>query len=360
VTLSKAVLLPRGDPSRHAPATIPGGSPVSLAPVANRPLIAHALDCLSQTGVRSAAVVVDATIERDVRRAVPGALDADDAQDLDVVYVDEGSGGSLATSLAAVADFVGDEPFALHLCDSACRGGLSALLPAAQLGRLDALIVTYDGGPGVSDTLTDLAAQRLTAAGCPRPCGVPAGVYVFGPGIFEAVDGAHGHSGRELEIIASIGRMSDLGGRVEVRSAHDWWRYDRRADALLDGNRFALERLAADVNGAHLSDVRIQGSAVIHPTARIESSMVRGPAAIGPGAHITESYIGPYTSIGEDVVIEGAEVENSIIFPGASLKHLGSRLEASIVGPQAKVGRDFRLPKALRLTIGERAEISLT
>ena len=71
------------------------------------------------------------------------------------------------------------------------------------------------------------------------------------------------------------------------------------------------------------------------------------------------SYVGPYTSIGRDVLIEGAELEHSIVFPGARIQHLSSRLEASIVGAGARVFREFRLPRALRVTVGDGAEVSL-
>ena len=98
---------------------------------------------------------------------------------------------------------------------------------------------------------------------------------------------------------------------------------------------------------------------IAHPTARIESSVVRGPAILGPRARLIDSYVGPYTSIGPDVVVEGAEIEHSVVLSGASIRHLGGRLEASVVGPHAKIFRDFRLPRALRLQVGEGAEVSL-
>ena len=39
--------------------------------------------------------------------------------------------------------------------------------------------------------------------------------------------------------------------------------------------------------------------------------------------------------------------------------HLAGRLESSVIGSRARVTRDFRLPKALRLNLGEDAEVSL-
>jgi glucose-1-phosphate thymidylyltransferase len=98
----------------------------------------------------------------------------------------------------------------------------------------------------------------------------------------------------------------------------------------------------------------------IHPSARVESTVIRGPVVVGPRARISDAYIGPYTSIGPEVEVEGAEVEHSIIFAGASVSHLGGRLEGSVIGPKARVFRDFRLPKALRVQVGEQAEISLS
>ena len=49
--------------------------------------------------------------------------------------------------------------------------------------------------------------------------------------------------------------------------------------------------------------------ALIHPTAVVRSTLVRGPAVIGPGVRLNDVYVGPYTSIGENVTIEGAEIE---------------------------------------------------
>ena len=80
---------------------------------------------------------------------------------------------------------------------------------------------------------------------------------------------------------------------------------------------------------------------------------------IAAGACLRDAYVGPYTSIGEDVLVEGAEIEYSIILRGASVTHLGGRLEASVVGANARVFRDFRLPRAMRLNVGEGAEVSL-
>ena len=65
---------------------------------------------------------------------------------------------------------------------------------------------------------------------------------------------------------------------------------------------------------------------------------------IGPGAVVRDSYIGPYSSIGADTVIEGTEIEHSIVLPRAELRFVGTRIESSVIGRGARIVRSFRPP----------------
>ena len=149
---------------------------------------------------------------------------------------------------------------------------------------------------------------------------------------------------------------------MDFRKVAPWWRYDGAPDALLTGNRFALERLEGrPMETGELTNCVIQGPVSIDPSAELESCTVRGPAVIGPGARLISAYAGPFTSIGANVLIEGAEVENSVILPGASIAFLDTRqAQGSVIGAGSRVFRDFRLPRAMRLTIGDGAEVAVT
>jgi len=86
---------------------------------------------------------------------------------------------------------------------------------------------------------------------------------------------------------------------------------------------------------------------------------VRGPAVIGAGASIEDAYIGPYTSVGDDVRICRSEVEHSIVLCGAVVEDLGTRMEASLLGRNVKLTRSDGMPKTLRLLVGDNCEIKL-
>jgi glucose-1-phosphate thymidylyltransferase len=243
----------------------------------------------------------------------------------------------------------------LHLGDSLNRDCLSSLIEPPGAER-DATVLVQD--TLADHDVVDLARRRAGD----KPQGderFAAGVWVLGPAALDALGEEPSSGNAELDVSRAVRRLAELGGRVCAREVSEWWRFRERPGALLDANRFVLAGLTPEPVEAQLSAARIQGPVSIHPSARIESSIVRGPAVIAAGVHLREAYVGPYTSIGEDVIIEGAEVENSIILAGASVTHLGGRLEASVVGPRARVFRDFRLPKAMRLNVGEGAEVSL-
>jgi glucose-1-phosphate thymidylyltransferase len=80
---------------------------------------------------------------------------------------------------------------------------------------------------------------------------------------------------------------------------------------------------------------------------------------IGAGARIEDAYIGPYTSIGENVTVCRCEVEHSIVLAGSTVADLGTRMEASLLGRNVKLTRSDGLPKTLRLLVGDNSEIEI-
>jgi glucose-1-phosphate thymidylyltransferase len=87
--------------------------------------------------------------------------------------------------------------------------------------------------------------------------------------------------------------------------------------------------------------------------------VIRGPAIIGRGALVEDSYLGPFTSIGDGVVIRESEVEHSIILEGASVTEIRGRIENSLIGKNVRIYRAGGKPRAFNLMLGDRSEIGL-
>ena len=148
-------------------------------------------------------------------------------------------------------------------------------------------------------------------------------------------------------------------GRLATRIVNGAWKYTGEVDGLLAANRMVLDTIEPDLAGCDLSQARIEGRVQVHPTAVIERSTIRGPAVIGPRAVLQDAFVGPYSAVGSEVRLEGAELEHSIVLDHAVIRHIGHRLEDSLVGSGATVTRDFAFPSGLRLRVGHRAEVLL-
>ena len=86
---------------------------------------------------------------------------------------------------------------------------------------------------------------------------------------------------------------------------------------------------------------------------------MRGPAVIGAGAQLSQAYIGPYTSIGPDVVIRGSEIEHSIVLSGSLIEDLPARMEGSLLGKDVNLTRSDGRPKTMQFLVGDNAEIAI-
>jgi NDP-sugar pyrophosphorylase family protein len=69
--------------------------------------------------------------------------------------------------------------------------------------------------------------------------------------------------------------------------------------------------------------------------------------------------VGPYTSIGDNVVIKGGEVENSIILDD-TLIECGKRIVDSLVGKGSRVvSNELSMPRGYKLIVGENTLLGL-
>ena len=162
----------------------------------------------------------------------------------------------------------------------------------------------------------------------------------------------------ELEITDAIQYVVDQGKRVEPHIVRGWWKDTGRLEDMLEANRLVLDTLVARVEG-ELIESQVDGRVVVEPGARLERTVVRGPAVIGAGARLTNCYIGPYSAIGDNCVIERAEVEHSILLEGSSVIGLEGRMESSLLGRNVKIGRGDRQPRAYTFMVGDNSEIGI-
>jgi glucose-1-phosphate thymidylyltransferase len=308
-----------------------GLSTRQLAPIANKPVLFHHLEALSAAGIGETAIVCDRR-----SNAIREAVGDGSAWDLDVRYVEASPSESILSS-SAVAGFVGSAPVLVQHGDILLHDDLSTVREQFADDRLDALVMHARHWPRPKH-------GRARSIDC----------YLIGAGVYPDL---RRHAGALGDALA---RLRATGARIDERDVEACLPCRGGTDALLATNRRMLEAMPADQRGERVFDSEIQGRLALDPSAEVHDSLIRGPVAIGPRARITNAYVGPYTSIGAGVQIDSVEIEHSIVLDRAQLRYVGIRIEGSLVGPDAQVMRDFRLPQAIRLSVGAGAQVAVS
>jgi glucose-1-phosphate thymidylyltransferase len=305
--------------------------PKHLVPVANQPILFHNLEALRGAGMLEATIAVDAGDGGAIERAVGDGS----YWQLNVRYADCAPYVGLLGALAAARENLDDEPVIVQQGDALLQSRMQPYIHAFARETVDVLSLRLRSAMGGD-------ARAVTPA------------YLLSPRAVSIL------LDRPMASTDPVAAIRARGGVVQVEYVDGCLPCHGGQEALLESNRRLLDGLVSDVEPSCMRDNEIQGAVVVHPTARLQRCIVRGPAIIGPGCQLTDAYVGPFSSIGSRVVIEGAEIEHSIVLPGAEIRFVGARLESSVIGRNARIVRGFGLPSAMRISVGDGAEVSLT
>lgn len=324
--------------------------------IANRAIVCHVLDGLAAAGVDELAVVSPPALTPHIR----SCIDEDGGFGSSVAQLTYTGREDLLGALVGAQAFVGDDPCVVHTADGLVGQELTQFAELLRSDPSDLVLLLHRTAEKL-DRL-DPATQRLlgiSELNGSKTCLSLVGVWLFGPGALRLACARASSSDTDLDLTAIAEHLANAGCSVSAEFARTWRRYCGDPLDLLELNRIVLDQQAPELHPVDGGDNRIEGRVIIHPTAEVSSSIILGPTIIGPTARIRDSYIGPYTSIGAGAQIEGAEIERSIICDGARIMHISGRIEASTVGRSARIFRDFGLPRAMRLHVGDGDELVL-
>lgn len=325
--------------------------------VANRPIIHHVLDALDSAGAQDVIVVSSARLAEDVRECLSMRQNPGVAR---LHYRESPAPLEAGGALRLALPVIDGAPCIVHLASGLLDEPLEQLVERLRSDSSDAVITVHHDRQ--REGRLSAAPPELLRITPPGPQGrrlFMAGVCLFGAGVLQGVSSAAWRASNGGGVAAIAQSIAAAGGTFRVLAVKAWHHYSGDPLDLLELNRIALDRLEAGTHSSVHDHNRIEGRVRIDELASVRNSVIIGPTVIGRGAQVSDAYIGPYTSIGAGARIEGAEIEQSIIAAGAIISHVGGRLVASVVGREARVFRDFSLPRALRLRVGDGTEVAL-
>jgi glucose-1-phosphate thymidylyltransferase len=353
----KGLILSGGRGTRLRPITYTSAK--QLVPVANKPVLFYGIEAMAEAGIRDIGIIIAPETGDEIRAAA-----GDGSQfGVKITYVVQDEPAGLAHAVLTAEPFLGDSPFVMYLGDNLLQGGMTELVREFESGEPDSMIlltrVTDPENYGVAELDGAGSVTRLVEKPKePRTDLALVGVYMFTPHIHHAARSIQPSARGELEITDAIQWLVDSGRRVESHIVRGWWKDTGRLDDMLEANRLILETIDRQVDG-ELVDSQVDGRVIVESGARLERTTVRGPAIVGAGAHLVDAYVGPYTAVGRHCVIEGAEVEHSILLEGSTVRGLDGRMESSLLGRDVHIARTHRQPKAYRFMVGDNSEIGI-
>src|SRR5262245_21383087 len=282
---------------------------------------------------------------------------------LRVTYVEQEAPLGLAHAVKIAEPFMGDEPFVMYLGDNLIKDGISPFVREFEAEKPDAQIllarVKNPSEFGVAELQGDRVVRLEEKPASPKSDLALVGVYLFSRCVFDAVRAIRPSKRGELEITDAIQHLISSGKRVRSHVIEGWWKDTGKVEDMLEGNRMMLTMLESKIEGRVDTHSVIEGVVRIGRGAVVERSRLRGPLIIGEGARISDSYIGPFTSLGPGVELAGCEIEHSIVLERSQILSVPVRIESSLIGREVVITASQARPRAHRLMVGDSSRVEL-
>jgi len=352
----KGLILSGGKGTRLRPITYTSAK--QLVPVANRPVLFHVLDAVTEAGITDIGIVVGDTAEE-----IKAAVGDGSRWGARITYIRQEAPLGLAHAVKIAEDFLGRDRFVMFLGDNVIEGGIAPLVEQFAASDWNAQIVLKRVEDprqfGVAE-LRDGRVVRLVEKPKEPPSDLAlVGIYMFDHHIFEAVKAIKPSWRGELEITDAIQYLIDKGYKVYPYIHEGWWIDTGKMEDMLEANRLILETIEPRIEGTVDAESKVNGKVVIEKGAEIIRSTVRGPAIIGERTRVINAYIGPYTSIYHDCLIADCEIEHSILMENCKVVDIHYRIEDSLIGRNVEIVRSPIKPRAYKMVLGDHSKVGI-
>jgi glucose-1-phosphate thymidylyltransferase len=332
-----------------------------LLPVANKPVLFFALESIADAGLKDIGIVVGETGPQ-IRKAVGDGS----AFGLDITYIPQEKPLGLAHAVMTASDWLGDDDFLMYLGDNFLSEGITPFVEEFREKLPDAqVMLTRVHNPesfGVADLDdTGRLVRLVEKPRSPKSDLALVGVYLFTPVVHEAIRHIRPSWRGELEITDAMQWLIDAGYDLVPHVVTGYWKDTGSVNDILEVNRLVLERLGPRVPRVE-GDVdpasEVVGRVEIAAGARVRNSKIVGPATISSGTEISQSYVGPFTSIGENCQISGSEIEFSIVLPETRIDGV-CRVEKSFIGRNVEVAAPTPAPNIYQFILGDHSRMQI-
>ncbi len=355
-TVCKGLVLSGGRGGRLRPLTATQAK--QLIPIANKPILFYGLEALAAAGVTDVGIVVG-----DTWREVQAAVGEGSRFGIRATYIRQEEPLGLAHAVLCAEEFLQGDRFVMYLGDNLILGGIAHLVQGFSHSQANAhILVARVSNPsqfGVAVVEGGRLIRLVEKPTVPPSDLAMVGVYFYDATILKAARAIAPSARGELEISDATQWLVDSGYMVTCQEIAGWWKDTGRPEDMLEANRVLLDQQAGGIAGRVDGLSQIGFKVIVEPGADVQNSVIRGPAVIGSGTRTNRAYIGPFTSIGTDCVIEQCEIENSIVMAESRLIRIRRRISDSLIGRNVTLTASQRPPEAHKFVVGDNSYVEI-
>ena len=330
-------------------------------PLANQSMIELAVEKLVKAGIKDIGIIInigDTELEP--------ILGNGSQYGATITYIEQ-AGGALGVAhvIKVARDFLAEDDFVFYLGDNIILGDVKDFIDTFYDQKLNALLaLSQVKDPerfGVPRIENNRIVEVIEKPDNPPSQYAVAGIYVYDKNIHNIIENLSPSTRGEYEISDAHTELIKQGFQIGYSEITGWWKDTGKPQDLLEGNQLLLAQIKkSDIKGDIDQSTTIEGNVVIEKGAQIKGkSFIRGPVIIGTNTIIENSYIGPYTSVGDNCKIINTEIEHSLLMHNITI-HSSKRIVDSILGNSVMItDKEKTFPKGHKLVIGDNSQVEL-
>ncbi|OGH64937.1 MAG: glucose-1-phosphate thymidylyltransferase [Candidatus Magasanikbacteria bacterium RIFCSPHIGHO2_01_FULL_41_23] len=356
--IRKAILTGGGRATRLYPITTTINK--HLLPLANKPMIFHAIDKVVEAGITEIFINVN-----------PGETELEQYigdgghWGISIKFFEQKGGPQgIAHVVNEAKQFIGDEPFLFYLSDNILLGSLKPLVEEFNRGDFDCLLALSQVsdperfGVPIFDSAGKLIDVHEKPANPPNNFAVT-GIYLYGPKLFfEAFNKITKSARGEYEISSIHSLFLKDGRRVGHKEITGWWKDTGKHEDLLLVNQLLLDKIESrELPDELVGSAEISGVVHIGIGARVGDRVrLIGPVIIGENCVLENCTIGPYVTVGQGTELSGIQITKSIVLDNCAID-CEENISHSLIGKKVTIRR--RATEASMLILGDKSIVEL-
>jgi glucose-1-phosphate thymidylyltransferase len=352
----KGLILSGGFGTRLRPLTY--SQQKQLIPVANKPILFYTIEHVIEAGAEEIGIIIGPNKEHVIATVESKNWNVP----IKFIYQDEPKG--LAHTIKISKEFLKDSDFIMYLGDNLLKDNIKVHANTFKENNFESYIMLCEvPNPsefGIAIVNNKGEIEKLIEKPEKPPSNLAViGVYFFTSVILKAVEEIKPSWRNQFEITDAIQWLIDHGHKVGYATVTGWWKDTGKPEDIIHANRLVLDEIKHTKNLSMSKNAKIDGRVVINENCVLENgSLIKGPAIIGKNCKIINSYIGPYTSIGDNCEIIDAGIEDSVIMDGTKIIGI-ERIVESLIGRGANIIKNNNLPKGHKLVIGDNSKVGI-